>query len=126
MLLGNFAQSDGFARAGARVQDVDLALFPLDCVEQTVEVVEIGGVAAHAGHVPADQLDGLVQRLLSPARDENIGAFFNELCGARQLHTARAARDDCNLTLKLSYDVSLQRPSLVVRGGPENLEMGPP
>src|SRR4051812_8629658 len=78
MLLGNLAQWDGFARASARVKDVDPALFPLDRVEQTVEVVEIGRVAAHAGHVPADQLDGLVQRLLSPARDENIGAFFNE------------------------------------------------
>src|SRR5712664_1251955 len=104
MLLGNLAQWDGFARAGARVQDVDLALFPLDCIEQAVEVVEIGRVAAHAGHVPADQLDGLVQRLLSPARDENIGAFFNEPFGARQRHAARSTRDDCNLTLKLSHD----------------------
>ena len=65
LLLGNLAQWDGFARASARIQDVDPALFPLDRVEQTVEVVEIGCVAAHAGHVPADQLDGLVQRLLS-------------------------------------------------------------
>ena len=30
-------------------------LFPLDCVEQAVEVVEIGRVAAYAGHVPAIQ-----------------------------------------------------------------------
>ena len=43
------------ARAGARTQDVDLALFPLACVEQAVEVVEIGRVAAYAGHVPAIQ-----------------------------------------------------------------------
>src|ERR1700737_2282115 len=107
MLLGNLAQWDGFARAGARVQDVDLALFPLDCIEQAVEVVEIGRVAAHAGHVPADPLDGLVQRLLFPARDENIRAFFNEPLGARQRHAARSTRDDCNLTLKLSHDFSI-------------------
>ncbi len=44
MLLGNLAQGDGFARAGARVQDVDLALLPLDRVEQPVEVFEIGRV----------------------------------------------------------------------------------
>src|ERR1700677_3278187 len=118
MLLGNLAQWDGFARASARVQDVEPALFPLDRVEQPVEVVEIGRVAAHAGHVPADQLDGLVQRLLSPARDENIGAFFNEPPGARQRHTARSTRDDCNLTLKLSHNLSFQAPSLVIRGGP--------
>jgi hypothetical protein len=76
-----------------------MSILPFDRVEQTVEVVEIGRVAAHGGHVPADLLDGFVQRLLSPARDENIGAFFNEPLGARQRHTARSARDDCNLTV---------------------------
>src|SRR5689334_1076741 len=106
MLRGNLAQWNGFARAGARVQDVDPALFPLDRVEQTVEVVEIGRVAAHAGHVPANQLDGLVERLLPPARDEDIGTFFNEPLGARQRQAARSTRDDCNLTLKLSHDSS--------------------
>src|SRR5712692_359258 len=106
MLLGNLAQWDGFAHAGARVKNVDLALFPLDCVEQTVEVVEIGRVAAHAGYVPANQPDGLVERLLPPARDENVGAFFNEPLGARQRHAARSTRDDCNLTLKLSHNFS--------------------
>ena len=117
MLLGNFAQWDGFAHAGARVQDVDPALHPLDRIEQAVEVVEIGRVAAHAGHVPADQLDGLIQRLLPPAGDENVGAFFNEPLGARQRHAARSTRDDCDLTFKLSHDFLLQAPSLVVRGG---------
>ncbi len=67
MLLGNPAQWDGFARASAGVQDVDPALFPLDRIEQTVEVVEIGRVAAHAGHVPANQFDGLIKRLLPTA-----------------------------------------------------------
>src|SRR5579859_1510799 len=103
MLLGNLAQWDGFANAGARVEDVDPTLFPFDCFEQAVEVIEIGRVAAHAGHVPADQTDGLVQRLLPSARDEDIGAFFNEPPGARQRHAARSTRDDCDLTFKLSH-----------------------
>src|SRR6185503_3680628 len=124
MLLGNLAEWDGFARAGARVQDVDLALFPFDCFEQPVEVVEIGRVAAHAGHVLADQLDGLVERLLSAARDENIGAFFNEPSGARQRHAARSARDDCNLTVQLSHDFSFR--GVGTASASENLEMGPP
>src|ERR1700712_2632056 len=77
VLLGNLSQWCGLALAGAREQDVDLALFSLDRIEQTVEVVEIGRVTAHSGHVPANQLDGLIERLLPPARDENVGAFFN-------------------------------------------------
>src|SRR5579871_7073040 len=73
VLLSNLAQLGGFAHASAREQDVDLAPFPLDCIEQAVEVIEIGRVTAHGGHVPANQLDGLIERLLPPARDENIG-----------------------------------------------------
>jgi hypothetical protein len=68
----------GLALAGAREQDVALALFPLDRIEQAVEVVEIGRVTAPAGHVPANQLDGLIERLLPPTRDENLGTFFNK------------------------------------------------
>ncbi|GLQ81390.1 hypothetical protein GCM10007881_49110 [Mesorhizobium huakuii] len=68
MLLGNLAQWDGFADDGARVQDVDPAFFPPDRVEQTVEIVEIGRVAAHAGDIPANQPDGLVERPTAPDR----------------------------------------------------------
>src|SRR6266851_4631515 len=64
-------------------------------------------LAAHAGHVPANQLDGLIERLLPPTRDENVGTFFNEALGARQRHAARSTRDYCNLTFKLSHNYSL-------------------
>ena len=33
-------------------------------IEQAVEVIEIGRVAANAGYVPANHLDGLIERLL--------------------------------------------------------------
>src|SRR3546814_7835414 len=88
MLLGNLAEREGFARAGARIQNFDLAFFPLDRVEQAIEVVEICRVAAYAGHVPTDQLDGFVQRLLPATCYEHVGAFFNEPPGARQRHAA--------------------------------------
>src|SRR5579863_5999935 len=104
MLLSNFAQWDGFANAGVRIQDVDLALFSLDRVEQAVEVVEIGRVTAHADYVPANQLDGFIELLLLPTGDENVGALFNEELGAGQRHAARSTRDDCNFSFKLSHD----------------------
>jgi hypothetical protein len=34
--FGDLAQRQRLARAGAGEQDVDLALFPLDCIEQAV------------------------------------------------------------------------------------------
>src|ERR1700760_1978162 len=106
MLLGDFAKWHGIAYAGARVQDVDLALFPLNGFEQAVEIVEIGCVAAPAGHVAADQLDGLVELFLLPARYKNVCAFFNEPLGALQRHAARSTRDDCDLTFELTHDLS--------------------
>jgi len=109
MLLGNFAQRDGLAPASACEQDVDLALFSLDRVEQAVEVVEIRRVTTHAGHVPANQLDGLIELPLLPTRDENVGALFNEELSARQRHAARSTRDDCNFSFKLSHDYPLRK-----------------
>src|ERR1700752_3263423 len=110
MLLGDLAQWGGVAHAGARVQDVDLALLPPNGFEQTVEVVEISRVAAHARHVAADQLDGLVELLLLPARYENVSALFHEPLGALQRHAARSTRDDCNLTFELTHDPSFEAP----------------
>ena len=67
------------------------SIFPfslLDRIEQTVKVVEIGRVTAHAGHVPANQLDRLIELLLPPARNENVGTLFNKALGACQRHAA--------------------------------------
>src|SRR3546814_19771102 len=94
MLLGNLAEREGFARAGARIQNFDLAFFPLDRVEQAFEVVEICRVAAYAGHVPTDQPDGFVQRPLPASCYENVGPFFNEHPGASPRHAACSTRDD--------------------------------
>jgi len=61
VLLGNLAERHSLAPASAGVQDVDLSLFPLDRIEQAGEIVEIGRIAAHAGHVPANLLYGLIE-----------------------------------------------------------------
>ena len=51
MLLGNLAQWEGFALAGAREQDVDLAFFSLVRIEQTVKVVEFAASPPDASYV---------------------------------------------------------------------------
>src|ERR1700733_10347794 len=106
MLLSNLAQHGGFALTCTRKKKVYLSLLPLDCVEQMVEVVEIRRITTHTGHVPPDLLDSLIERPLPAARDENVGTFLNEALGARQRQSTRSARDDCNLSFKLSHTCS--------------------
>ena len=57
VLLGDLTELVLLAYPGARPQHVDRALFLLDRVEQTVQIVEVGRIALHAGHVPADLFD---------------------------------------------------------------------
>jgi hypothetical protein len=65
--------------------------FLSDRVEQAIQIVQVGRIALHAGHIPADQLDGFVQRFLPPARDEDMRSFVYEQLGAGQRE--RRARD---------------------------------
>ncbi len=124
ILFGDLTQRDGFTHSCAGVEDVNPALFAFDCIEQAVEVVEIGGVAAHAGDIAADRRDGFVERVLPAAGDENIGAFFDEALGAGQGHAARAAGDDGHLTLKLSHDIFLSGSAHDRSGCPDRFQIG--
>ena len=45
--------------------------------------------AAHAGHGPANQFDGLIELLLPPTRDENVGTLSNEPLGAGRCQASR-------------------------------------
>ena len=63
-VLGDFAERARLARPGACPQHVDRALFLLDGFEQSVQIVEVGRIGLHAGHVPADQFDGFIERVL--------------------------------------------------------------
>jgi hypothetical protein len=62
-------------------------LFPPDRVEQTVQIVQVGRISLHTGHVSADQLHGFIQGFLPPTRDEDVSSLFNEQLGTGQRHT---------------------------------------
>ena len=75
-------------RLQANRKDVDPALFWVDHIEQTVEVVQIAGLTRTPVTFPAEQLDGLVELLLPPARCENVSTFSTSrlaLASARPL-----------------------------------------
>jgi hypothetical protein len=88
VLLGDLAEFARLARPGAGPQHVDGAVFPLDRLEQAVEIVQVGRISLHGSDIPADQLDAFIQRFLPPARDEDVSSLAGEQLGAGQRHTA--------------------------------------
>ena len=107
-LLGDLAEAALLARPGTCPQHVDRALFLLDRLEQAVQIGEVGRIGLHAGHVPADLLDGFVQRVLASARDEDVGSFVYEQLGAGQRHTTCRACDHRDLAIELSHKHSIR------------------
>src|ERR1700748_1609525 len=106
VLLGDLAELVLLAYPGACPQHVDRALVLLDRVEQPVQVVEVGRIALHAGHVPPDLCDGFVQRVLASTRDEDVSSFVSEQLGAGQGHATRRAGDHRDLATEFSHDHS--------------------
>ena len=104
MLLGDLAERALLACPGTGPEHVDGALLVPHCLEQTVEVVEVGRIGLHAGHIPADQLHGFVQRILPSARDEDVSPFVHEQLRAGQRHAARCTRDHRDLAVELAHD----------------------
>ena len=103
MLLGVAAQGTEFSGAGVGEEDVDSALFALDLIEQTVEVVQIRNIALHTYDVASDLFDGRVESGLTAAGDVDEGAFCDEaLCG-RETDAAVAARNHCDLSGEFSH-----------------------
>lgn len=84
MLLRDLAERALLAHPETCPQHVDGALFAADRVEQVVQLVEVGRICLYASHVPADQLDGVIQSFLPPTRDEDVSSLFNEQLGTRQ------------------------------------------
>jgi hypothetical protein len=53
-----------------------------------LQIIQLGRISLHAGHVPADQFDGFIQSVPAPARDEDVSFLCNEQLGTGQRHTA--------------------------------------
>ena len=66
----------------------------------------LADVAADAGDVRADAGDGLVQRALAAAGDEDVRAFGGEAAGGGQADARGAAGDEGGLAVELSHDGS--------------------
>jgi hypothetical protein len=78
VLLADLFEFCELALSGAGEEDVDLALLALNRIVETVEIIQVGGVALHAGDVFADELHGLIELVLAAAGDEDVRSLFDE------------------------------------------------
>src|SRR5262249_5961860 len=81
-----------------------------------VEVREVRDVALHAGDVPADLPDRLIELRLAASGDEDVGALGDEAPGGGQADAAAAPGDDRDLTFQFLRHRTPPLPVRTVRG----------
>ena len=90
----------GLDEPGAGDDDVEPALLGPDRRKETIEIVQVGQIALHRGHLVTDCRDRLVQLGLPPAGDEHVAALRHEPLRDRQADPAAAAGDHRDLAVK--------------------------
>src|SRR5438132_11682312 len=78
MLFGDGPKGNKFAHAGVGENNIDSPLHLRDGLVKTIKVSQLGNVSLNSRNVGADCLHRLVEFLLAAARDEDIGALFDE------------------------------------------------
>ena len=68
----------GHVAAGVDEQDVDRTAPLAQCLDEPVEVGEVGRVRSHAGDVWAEGGHGLVDLALATCRDDDVGTLGDE------------------------------------------------
>src|SRR5467141_5284731 len=112
MLFGDGPKGDKFGNAGVGENNIDSPLHLRDGLVKTIKVGQLGNVSLHSSNVGADGLHGLVEFLLTAARDEDIGTLLDEPFGRRQPNPVCPAGDDGGLTFELfSHGLSPSLPS---------------
>src|SRR6266403_1398434 len=78
MLFGDGPKGNKFGNAGVGENDIDSPLHFRYGLVKAIKVGQFGNVALNARNVAAECLHGLVEFLVSAARDEDKGALFDE------------------------------------------------
>src|SRR5690348_13646086 len=94
MLFGDSPKGNEFADASVGENNIDSPLHLSDGFVKTIKVGQFGNVSLNSRNVGADVLHGLVELLLSAARNENIGTLFDEKFCRSQPNSFCPAGDD--------------------------------
>src|ERR1700737_4058631 len=112
MLFGDGSKGNKFANAGVGKNNIDSPPNLGNDLVKTIKVGEFGNVALNSRNVGTDCLHGLVEFLLSAARNEDIGTLFDEKFCRSQPNAFCAAGDDSGLAFELfQHCFSLPLPS---------------
>src|SRR5437879_1918446 len=101
MLFGDGPKGNKFADAGVGENNIDSPLHPKDGLVKAIKVSQLGNVALNSRNVGADCPHGLVEFLLTAARDEDIGSLFDEKFSSSQPIPFCPASDDGGLAFEL-------------------------
>src|SRR5271163_3221135 len=99
MLLRDLSQGSKFSNAGVGEDDIDSPL-RLDGLVETVKVGQFGNVSLNTSNVVTDCFHGLVEFLLTTARDEYVSPLLDEELCRGQPYPRSAAGDDCHFSLQ--------------------------
>src|ERR1700686_3885426 len=100
MLFGDGPKGNKFANAGIGENNIDSAFHLGNGLVKTIKVGKFGNVALNARNIAADFLHGLVEFLLSAARNEDISTLFDEKSCRSQPNPFCAAGDDSDLAFE--------------------------
>src|SRR6266446_258071 len=101
MLFGDGPKGNKFANAGVSENNIDSPLHLSDGLVKTIKVRQLGNVSLNSRNVGADRLHGLVEFLLSAARDEDIRTLFDEKFCSGQPNPFCPAGNDGGLAFEL-------------------------
>src|SRR6202023_2730056 len=101
MLLRDASQGSEFSDTSVSKNDIDPSL-RLDSLVETIKVGQFGNVSLNAGNIAADCLHGLIEFLLTAARDEDVSTFSDEELCCGSPYPGRAAGDDCHFSLQFT------------------------
>src|SRR5882724_8511093 len=94
MLFGDGSKGNKFADAGVGKNNIEAAFYLRDCLVETIKVGQQRNVSLNSRHVRADCLHGIVEFLLTTARDEDIRTLFDEnLCRSKSNPFCTASDD---------------------------------
>src|SRR5215467_6037716 len=103
MFFADFSEPSAFGDPRVGEEDVDPTFELLHFREKAIQVRELGDVALHRRHIPADLLDGSIELALAATRNEDVGTIGDQTLRRRQTNSAVAPGDDRYLSIELSH-----------------------